>query len=248
LEPRIAVDEVRSRAGCVRTAVIAETRLYREGLAHLLGRDARIAVIGTAAGIESGLTMVFRCAPDAVLLDVRMATELHLVGQLIDAAPDTRVIAFGVADEEETVIACAEAGVAGYVPCEAGVEELVSVVTGAIRDEVVCGPRVAATLLRRVGAMARERRGDAPEVRLTARETQIVALIDEGLSNKEIAARLHISLATVKNHIHNLLEKLDVSRRGEAAARARRLRRQDPDRARAGDPVLARTGSRSSGP
>jgi two-component system, NarL family, nitrate/nitrite response regulator NarL len=248
-QPGTAVDEHRSREGCVRTAVIAETRLYREGLAHLLGRDSRVEVIGTAAGIETGLAMVFREAPDAVLLDVRLATELHLVAELIDAAPETRVIAFGVADEEETIIACAEAGVAGYVPCEAGVEELVCVVTGAIRDEVVCGPRVAGTLLRRVGALARECRGDVPEVRLTARETQIVALIDDGLSNKEIAARLHISLATVKNHIHNLLEKLNVSRRGEAAARARKLRvRQDLDRAGPWDPVLARTASGSSGP
>ena len=229
--------------------MIAETRLYREGLAHLLGRDSRIAVIGTAACIDTGLTMVFREEPDAVLLDARMATKLQLVGALVDAAPRTRVIAFGVADEEETVIACAEAGVAGYVPCEAGVEELVSVVTGAIRDEVVCGPRVAGTLLRRVGALARERRGDVPEVRLTPRETQIVALIEDGLSNKEIAARLHISLATVKNHIHNLLEKLNVSRRGEAAARARKLWvRRDLDRAPPWDPVLARTGSGSSGP
>jgi two-component system, NarL family, nitrate/nitrite response regulator NarL len=248
-QPRSAVEEDSSRDVRVRTAVIAETRLYREGLAHLLGRDALIDVVGTAAGIETGLAMVFRTAPDAVLLDVRMATESPVVSTLVDAAPGTRVIAFGVADEEETVIACAEAGVAGYVPCEAGVDELVSVITGAIRDEVVCGPRVAATLLRRVGTMARERRGDEPEVRLTARETQIVALIDDGLSNKEIAARLHISLATVKNHIHNLLEKLNVSRRGEAAARARKLRmRRDLDRAGQWDPALARTASRPSGP
>jgi DNA-binding NarL/FixJ family response regulator len=249
LQPRTALDEHRARAACVRTALIAETRLYREGLAHLLGRDARIDVVGTAADVETGLAMVDRTAPDAVLLDVCMATERGLVEQLTDAAPGTRIIAFGVADEEATVIACAEAGVAGYVACEAGVEELVRVVTGAIHDEVVCGPRVAATLLRRVGALARERRGDVPEVRLTARETQIVALIDDGLSNKEIAARLHISLATVKNHIHNLLEKLNASRRSEAAARARKLRvRRDPDRAGSWDPILARTGNRSSGP
>lgn len=248
-QPPIATDEDRSRDPSVRTAVIAETRLYREGVAQILARDARIDVVGTAADVDSGLAMVLRAEPDAVLLDVRMAREVALVGALIDAVPGTRVIAFGIADDEETVVACAEAGVAGYVGCEAGVEELVCVVTGAVRDEVVCGPRVAATLLRRVGAMARERHGDLPEVRLTARETQIVALIDDGLSNKEIAARLHISLPTVKNHIHNLLEKLNATRRSEAAARARKLRlRQELDRSRPWDPVLAQTVTRSSGP
>ena len=78
-QPCTAVDEDHSRDACVRAAVIAETRLYREGLAHLLGRDSRIAVIGTAACIDTGLTMVFREEPDAVLLDARMATKLQLV-------------------------------------------------------------------------------------------------------------------------------------------------------------------------
>jgi two-component system nitrate/nitrite response regulator NarL len=240
--------DVGSRAPGLRTAVVAETRLYREGLAQLLGEHPQIDVIGTAGGVEGALALL-RPAPDAVLLDVRLARRPGVVAQLIETAPDIRVVAFGVADDEQTVIECAEAGVAGYVSCEAGIEELVEVLAGAVRDEVVCPPRVAGTLLRRVGALARERRGTEPEVRLTARETQIVALIDDGLSNKEIAARLHISLATVKNHIHNLLEKLQARRRGEAAARARELcLRRDPDPSVHWDPVAARTGSRPIGP
>jgi two-component system, NarL family, nitrate/nitrite response regulator NarL len=221
--------DVRSRAPSMRTAVVAETRLYREGLAQLLGKHPRIDVVGTAGGIESALPLL-RTAPDAVLLDVRLARRPRAVAQLVATAPGVPVVAFGVADDEQTVIECAEAGVAGYVSAEASLEELVDVVAGAVHDEVVCPPRVTGTLLRRVGAMARERRGTDPVVRLTARETQIVALIDDGLSNKEIAARLHISLATVKNHIHNLLEKLHARRRTEAAARARELcLRRDPD-------------------
>ena len=230
MQERQNAAEGQPRDSGVTTLVIAETRLYREGLAQVLARDPRIDVIGSAPGIESGLVMVAERRPDAVLLDVVMASEPRAVMELALASPHTRIVAFGVADNEEMVIRCAEAGVAGYVPCEAGVDEVVTVVTGAVRDEVVCSARLAGTLLRRVGTMARERSGSDPEVRLTPRETQVVALIDDGLSNKEIAARLQISAPTVKNHIHNLLEKLNASRRSEAAARARALRVGIPDR------------------
>lgn len=215
----------------VRTLLVAQTLLYREGLARLLNLDPRLAVVGTAPNIRGGLIAIRETHPDVVLLDVELASEAWNVGEIVRASPATVVVAFGVADDEETVIRCAEAGVAGYVSCEAGVDELIGVVTGAIRDEVVCSPRLAGTLLRRVGAMASELRGtDRPAVRLTARETQVLALIDDGLANKEIATRLQISLPTVKNHIHNLLEKLNATRRGEAAARARELRVGLPDR------------------
>ncbi|HEX6228839.1 MAG TPA: response regulator transcription factor [Solirubrobacterales bacterium] len=134
-------------------------------------------------------------------------------------------MAFGIAESEDVVIRCAEAGVAGYVPHDATLEQLIEVLDAALRDEVVCSPRLAGTLLRRVGALAREiGPAGGSDVRLTARETQIVALIDEGLSNKEIAARLQIGTPTVKNHVHHILEKVGASRRGEAAARVRALR------------------------
>ena len=94
-----------------------------------------------------------------------------------------------------------------------------------MRGEAACSPRVAAALLRRVADRgARARRLDGEFAPLTSRERQIVALIDEGLSNKEIAARLCIELSTVKNHVHNLLEKLGARGRGEAAARVRMAR------------------------
>jgi DNA-binding NarL/FixJ family response regulator len=227
-EQREAVDSQEPR--CVRTLVVAQTRLYREGLARVLACDPRIDVTGTAHSIESGLAAIASTDPDAVLLDVGMASTPGIVCELLRMSPRTPVVAFGVADNEETVIRCAEAGIAGYVHCEASVDELVSVVVGAIRDEVVCTPRLAGTLLRRIATLARESEGDAPEIRLTSRETQILGLIDLGLSNKEIAARLQLSLSTVKNHTHNLLEKLGVSRRSEAGARARALRVRIADR------------------
>jgi two-component system, NarL family, nitrate/nitrite response regulator NarL len=205
--------------------VIAGTRLYREGLERILGRDERIEVVGSASGLDTGVELARDRQADLVLLDIAAVNELEALRGVVTALPGARVVAFGIAESEDVVIRCAEAGVAGYVPHEATLEELVEVLEAALRDEVVCSPRLAGTLLRRVGALARERDpvGEA-EVRLTARETQIIALVDEGLSNKQIAARLQIGTSTVKNHVHHILEKVGAGRRSEAAARVRALR------------------------
>lgn len=214
----------RRRIGVV---VIVATRLYREGLTRILGRHPRVEVLGSSAELDDGVERATASSADVVLLDTAAAPRPQALRHAVDALPRARLVAFGIAESEEVVIRCAEAGVSGYVPHDATVEELVMVLEGAIRDELICSPRLAATLLRRVGVLARERSQievDEP-VRLTSRETQIVALIDEGLSNKQIASRLQIELPTVKNHVHRILEKVGVSRRGEAAARIRSLRR-----------------------
>jgi DNA-binding NarL/FixJ family response regulator len=129
------------------------------------------------------------------------------------------VVAFAVAEEnEEEILACAEAGVAGFVPRDASVEGLKSVLQAATEGHVLCSPRVTAVIVRRVAGLANSRFPDAGQFSLTRRESEIVGLIDAGLSNKEIAAQLNIETATVKNHVHSLLEKLRVRRRAEAAA------------------------------
>jgi DNA-binding NarL/FixJ family response regulator len=125
-------------------------------------------------------------------------------------------------DQEDTLLEWAEAGVAGLVPREASFEDLLCTVGHAVRGEFRCSPRFAGRLLQR---LAQPRLAAHPPERLsslTARETEIIRLIDQGLSNKAIAVELGIELATVKNHVHNLLEKLHVHRRAEAAARIRR--------------------------
>jgi DNA-binding NarL/FixJ family response regulator len=123
-------------------------------------------------------------------------------------------------DSEESVLAFAEAGIAGYVPREGSVQDLVDAVERAVRGELQCSPQLAGAIIRRLAWRAAAG-SDFPRGPLTARETEIVRLIDQGLSNKEIAVRLGIEVATVKNHVHNLLEKLRVRRRAEAAAHIR---------------------------
>ena len=130
-------------------------------------------------------------------------------------APGLKVVGFGLAETEENVLAYARAGVAGYVLREASLDDLVTALRGIARGEVRYSRRISATLLHR---LATGLVPSAGAVQLTPRETEIVRLIDEGLSNRAIAARLKIGLPTVKNHVHNLLEKLQVHRRGEAVA------------------------------
>ena len=201
----------------VRVAIIAEIRLYREGLAELLA-GAGIEVAGSAAGADVGLECLRTSRPDVALVDMAMPGWRMIPNALTMAVPETRIVALGVLETEPHVLACAEAGVAGYVPRDASAADLVDTLDGVVRGEVVCPPEIIGSLFRRVGALALERRPALAVHRLTARELEVVDLIDEGLSNKQIARRLSIESSTVKNHVHNVLDKLEVHRREEAAA------------------------------
>ncbi|OLB16175.1 MAG: hypothetical protein AUH07_01640 [Gemmatimonadetes bacterium 13_2_20CM_70_9] len=205
----------------IRVAIVADTRLYREGLAQVLGRDAGLCVVATAARGDEALAALPDLQADVILVDMAMPESRGVVRVILERAPLSRVIALGVVEDEDDVLGCAEAGVAGYVAREASIDDLVTVIESVARGEAICSPRVAAGLLRRVAALAAGHGGDLPRAQLTNREREIVRLIDNGLSNKEIARALGIEVATVKNHVHNILEKLQVHRRGEAAARVR---------------------------
>jgi len=204
----------------IRVAIVADTRLYREGLAHVLGRDSRICVVATAAGCEEALASLPAVQPDVILVDMAMHNSGGVVRVVLMRVPPARVVALGVLEDDDDVLGCAEAGVSGYVPREASIDVLVAVIESVDRGEAICSPRVAARLLRRVAALAAGSVGPL-RTHLTGRECEVVRLIDDGLSNKEIARGLGIEVATVKNHVHNILEKLQVHRRGEAAARVR---------------------------
>jgi len=205
----------------IRVVVAADIRLYREGLAEILARATQITVVATAADWPQTFARVRELEPHVVLLDMAMADSITAVNSLAASAPDVKIVALAVPEIGREVVAYAEAGVHGYITREASLDELVAAVESVARGELILSPRMAASLLQHVTTLARERGGDGPEVRLTSRELEVVDLIDEGLSNKQIAARLCIELPTVKNHVHNILEKLQVSRRSEAAARVR---------------------------
>jgi DNA-binding NarL/FixJ family response regulator len=228
----------------VRVLVVDDTRLFREGLARTIEASSDMIVAGVAADPEQVLIAIHDCRPDIVLLRMAVPESIGMLRAIADQAPQVSVIALGLIENDNDIIACAEAGVAGYLSREGSVEDLVATVRSVARGEALCSPRIAATLLRRVATLASERQSSTGRVHLTAREREIVRLIDEGLSNKEIAQRLYIEVRTVKNHVHNILEKLQVHNRGEAAAlmrAGRPLRNGDRGpRPRGLDPATAR--------
>jgi DNA-binding NarL/FixJ family response regulator len=205
----------------VHVLIIDDTRLYREGLTARLAPEAGIERVVPAADGPTALHLLTAHPIDVVLLNMATSGSIAVLHAVVGAAPHVPVVALAVADRDEEVVACAEAGVAGYLQRQDSFADLLAVIQSVAQGETLCSPRVAATLLRRVATLAAEHRS-APEVtNLTAREREVVGLIDEGMSNKEIARRLCIEVRTVKNHVHNILQKLQVSRRGEAAARVR---------------------------
>jgi DNA-binding NarL/FixJ family response regulator len=204
-----------------RLLILGETGLYREALAGSLGRDARFDVVGAVAQVERALEVIDRHDVDVVLVEIGTSDGIDAVRALAAAAPKVKLVALGVPELEPDVIAIAEAGASAYVTPDGSMEDLASVVQRVERGEVLCSPGMTAGLFRRVGALARER-GLEPIEKLTARELDVLGLIEEGRSNKEIAAELSIELPTVKNHVHRILEKLHVHSRSEAAARAHR--------------------------
>jgi two-component system nitrate/nitrite response regulator NarL len=205
----------------IKILVAADVRFYRDGLAQQLAGEDGVAVVGSAVSGQETVAQARDLEPDIVLLDVAMPDALATVRTLCRTTCCSRIVGLAVPETEQDVIAYAEAGMHGYVSQGASFNDLVATVRSVASGELLCSPRVAAVLRRRVAALAAAHRLDAPLGHLTLREFEIVQLLDEGLSNKEIARHLCIEVSTVKNHVHHILDKLRVHRRGQAAARVR---------------------------
>lgn len=203
---------------CLRIFILSDVRLYREGLAWTLSQRPDIDVIGAAAPSPAIFVEISQSAATVVLLDVAMPRALSFPREIVRLTPRIKVIAFAVSQADHELMAYAEAGIVGYVPRDSTVDELVMSIRNALRGELVCSPRLAGLLYERVAALSHTRQQPCKQRALTRREREIMDLIQRGQSNKEIARSLRIEPATVKNHVHNILEKLQVSRRGEAAA------------------------------
>jgi DNA-binding NarL/FixJ family response regulator len=211
------------RASVTRVFVVAAVRFYEEGLVQALGADARFEVVGSASGVSQAVERL-RAADrpaDVALLDAALDEGTAAVRALHVATPSLRVVALAVRGSVADAVEWAEAGVAGFVEADESLDALLDKVAGVANGGAHCSPQLTAALIGRVAALADERRVPGRASSLTSRELQVAGLIERGLSNKEIAASLLIGLPTVKNHVHSILEKLHVTRRGEAAAALR---------------------------
>lgn len=204
-----------------RVFVIGGVRLQRDALGDRLAREPGIDVVGGAATVPAGVDDVRTLRPDVVLVDTATVERPLAIRLILDGTNAVKVVALGVADTNGEVVALVEAGVTGYVGSEEPFDELVSAIESVAGGMTYCSPQLAVVLLARFASLAAERRSIAPAPRLTARELEILELIGEGLTNKQIARRLFIEVATVKNHVHHILEKLEVHHRSDAVARVR---------------------------
>jgi DNA-binding NarL/FixJ family response regulator len=208
----------------VKILVITEIRLYRDGVAEALrGLDDVEMVVTAATGAAAALT-ARRGETDVALLDMALPDSTQTVVSLLTARSDLKVVALGVPEDGPEVVACAEAGICGYISREATLTEVGEALRCAARGEAPVSGRVAAGLLRHIAINARAYRAvntaaDTATV-LTPRERQVVQLIQSGMTNRQIARTLDLQLSTVKNHVHNVLSKCGIERRAEVLATA----------------------------
>lgn len=204
----------------IKTMIVAEVRLFREGLACALDRDGRFRLVDSLSGRHDILDSVRRCRPHVVLIELAGPASLVALKTIARLDQGITLIALAVSESEQEIIACAEAGAAGYATRDASIKDLIQTIQTSMKGELTCSPRIARSLFHHVRLLATQTNG-APVNGLTSREDEILDLIEQGFSNKRIARSLGIEVATVKNHVHNILGKLGVSCRGEAAARRR---------------------------
>jgi len=200
----------------IRILVASHIRLYRIGLERMLRDSPEFTLVGSAGSAAEASEQIPKLAADVVLVDMAMNGAFSVVREVARGGGPSKIVALGMPEGETQVLSCAQMGIAGYVMRDGSVEEVVAAIKGAARGEVHCSPKIAGSLFRRFAEISTERARRTGKCALTAREAQILNLVQEGMSNKMIARALGIELATVKNHVHSILVKLDVHRRAEA--------------------------------
>ncbi len=196
----------------VEVFLVAENRLLREALIHILTKRSDIRVVGAAPYSQATLEQIIGARPDIIILDsIRpVFSEAKLVSTLHAVIPDLRVVMVDMDVDQGTFLRAIRAGVVGYVLKDASATEVTATIRAVAAGEAVCPPVLSMTLFQVV--QSRLIRGGASRA-LSRREQELVTLLRDRLTNKEIAAKLNLSEQTVKNHVHHMLQKLGASDR-----------------------------------
>ena len=220
-----APDPPVSRTDPIRVLVVDDHALFRRGLEFVFAQEADIEVIGEAGDGEQGVARAAELLPDIVLLDVRMpkGTGIEACAAIKDVAPSAKIIMLTISDEEADLYDAIKAGATGYLLKEISIDEVADAVRAVYDGQSLISPSMASKLLTEFALMAKrtnDRRNQVPTPRLTERELEVLKLVARGLNNRDIAKELFISENTVKNHIRNILEKLQLHSRMEAVVYA----------------------------
>ncbi len=184
----------------------------------LLGVESGIDVVGEASDGAEGTELAVSTAPDVVLLDIRMPKQsgIEACVAIKEASPTTKIIMLTVSDEEADLYEAVKNGASGYLLKDSSIEEVAQGIRVVAEGQSLISPSMAAKLIDEFKTMSRPDRSQGPSLKLTERELDVLRLVAKGLSNRDVAHRLAISENTVKNHVRNMLEKLQLHSRMEA--------------------------------
>jgi DNA-binding NarL/FixJ family response regulator len=202
--------------------LIDDNRLLREGIAAMIRTQPGFRVLAASADVDEALAKAREARPDVVLLDfgLEQRDSVSLTATVHDEVPGARVIIMGLLPVEEDVAMYVHAGASGFIMKDASFEDFFATIRAVAGGAEVLPQALTNSLFTQIArnAAGGNKARIMESVRLTNRERQVIALLGEGLSNKEIATRLHIAVHTVKSHVHNVLEKLALRSRLEVAA------------------------------
>jgi DNA-binding NarL/FixJ family response regulator len=208
----------------IKLLLVNEIRLMGNVIVAALEDEPDVHVVGCVTTFDEALQIVREQEVDVALVSTRLPDNggLRLTSAIGDIAPRTKVLALGLTEEKKRVLRYVEAGASGYILKDDSLEDLVEIVRATQEGKVFVSPQIAAAMMERLSDLAQMFAGVENNLTdtttLTTREIEVLELISKGYTNQQIAQHLVIEVGTVKNHVHNILEKLNVSSRGEAAA------------------------------
>lgn len=208
----------------IHVLLVNEIRLMCNVLVAALENEPEITVVGCATSIAEALETIHRENVDVVLVSTRLPDHgaLKLTETITALQPSVNVVVFGITEKKERVLQYVEAGAIGYVLKDDSVQDMVASIQAAQQGKALVSPQIAGALMERVSELAQMfaslETGMIETAGLTSRELEVLKLLGQNLTNQEIAERLVIEVGTVKNHVHNILNKLNVNTRSQAAA------------------------------
>jgi DNA-binding NarL/FixJ family response regulator len=215
-------DDARRVPDPIRVLIVDDHALFRRGLEMVLAEESDIELVGEASDGSEAVAKAGEALPDVVLMDIRMpkSSGIEACRAMKEVAPSAKIVMLTISDEEEDLFEAIRAGASGYLLKDIPYDEVADVVRAVHGGQSLINPSMAAKLLTEFAALAKrdgeERAQEVPVPKLTDREMEVLRLVARGMNNRDIAKELFISENTVKNHVRNILEKLQIHSRMEA--------------------------------